>query len=81
MFLHFAIEIESEEQVCNFSERSESHAALRTFACGSRATVWPHLDAKDDYWLTLDLPATIFEQTFSSSRNQILFYRPIFCCL
>jgi len=49
MFLHFAIEIESEEQVCNFSERSESHAALRTFACGSRATVWPHLDAKDDY--------------------------------
>jgi len=27
------------------------------------------------------LPATIFGQKFSSARNQILFCRPIFCCL
>jgi len=27
------------------------------------------------------LPATIFGQKFSSARNQMLFYRPLFCCL
>jgi len=37
--------------------------------------------AKDNYWLASDLPATISGHKFSSARNQMLFYRPIFCCL
>jgi len=41
-------------------------------------TAFPHL-----FFLAIHpcLPATIFGQTFSSARNQMLFYRPIFCCL
>jgi len=36
----------------------------------------PHL-----FFSKTPLPATIFGQKFSSARNQILFYRPLFCCL
>jgi len=34
-----------------------------------------------EYRLASNLPATILWRKFSSARNQMLFYQPIFCCL